>query len=54
VLLSIFINNVEVGAGGEVVMVAGDTELLRKANSSKPQKDLRTPSGKMTDEIQWR
>lgn len=42
VLLSVFISDVEVGAGGEVAMVANDTELLRKANGSKPQKDLRT------------
>lgn len=54
VLLSIFTNDVEVGVGGVVVMVVSDTELLGKANGSKPQKDLGTLSGKMTDEIQWR
>ena len=53
VLLSVFINDVEVGVGGEVVMVASDTELLRKAGSSKLQKDLRILSDKMTAEIQW-
>lgn len=54
VLLSIFINGVEVGASGEVARVASDSQLLGKADGSKPQKDLRTLGDKMTDEIQQR
>lgn len=54
VLLSVFVNDVEVGMRGEVAMVASDTELLRKAGSSKLQKDLRTVGDKMSDEIQCR
>lgn len=53
-LLSIFISDVEAGPGGKAMLVASDTELLGKADGSKPQKDLRTLSDKMTDEIQWR
>lgn len=35
VLLDAFINDVEVGMGGEVAMAVGDTELLGKTDSSK-------------------
>lgn len=40
--------------GGGVGMIVNDTKLLGKADSSKPQKDLRTLGDKMTDAIQWR
>lgn len=41
-LLDIFINDMEVGTGGEVAMAVSDTELLGKADDSKSQKNLRT------------
>lgn len=41
-LLGIFINDMEVGTGGDVAMAVSDSELLRKADGSKLQKNLRT------------
>lgn len=53
-MLSIFISDVAVGVGGDVVMASGDTELLGKANGTKPQRELGMLGDKMTDEILWR
>lgn len=53
-MLSIFISDVGVGVGEGRVMVSGYTELLGKADGTKPQRDLGTLSDKMTAEIHWR
>lgn len=53
-MLSNFISDIGVGVGGDMARVSGDTELLGKADGTKPQRDLGTLSDKMTDEIQWR
>lgn len=42
------------GGGGHMVMASGDTELLGKANGTKPQRELGMLGDKMTDEILWR
>lgn len=52
-MLSVFISDVGVGLGGDMVGVSGDTELLGKANGTKLQQDLGTLSDKMTEEILW-
>lgn len=52
-VLSVFISDVGVGLGGDMVGVSGDTELLGKANGTKLQQDLGTLSDKMTEEILW-